>query len=38
LGVTFALGGTFTNLLVIYFLLPLLDKAKRGGKALNLQL
>jgi len=38
LGVTFALGGTLTNVLVIYVLLPLLDKAKRGGKALNLQL
>ena len=38
LGVTFALGGTLTNVLVIYVLLPLLDKAQRGGKTLNLQL
>jgi len=37
LGVTFALGGTLTNLLVIYILIPMLDKAKRGGKALSLQ-
>lgn len=37
LGVTFALGGTLVNVLVIYFLLPMLDRAKRGGKALNLQ-
>lgn len=37
LGVTFALGGTLTNALVIYVLLPMLDRAKRGGKALNLQ-
>jgi hypothetical protein len=38
LGVTFALGGTLVNVLVIYFLLPILDRAKRSGKALNLQL
>jgi len=37
LGVTFALGGTLVNVLVICFLLPMLDKAKRGSKALNLQ-
>ena len=37
LGVTFALGGTLVNVLMIYFLLPTLDRAKRGGKALNLQ-
>jgi hypothetical protein len=37
LGVTFALGGTLVNVLVIYFLLPMLDRAKRGSKALNLQ-
>ena len=37
LGVTFALGGTLVNVLMIYFLLPMLDRAKRGGKALNLQ-
>ena len=38
LGVTFALGGTLVNVLMIYFLLPLLDRAKRGGKALKLEL
>jgi len=38
LGVTFALGGTLTNMLVIYVLLPLLDRAKRRGTALNVQL
>ena len=38
LGVTFAIGGTLTNVLVIYVLLPMLDRVKRGGKALNLQL
>jgi hypothetical protein len=27
---TFALGGTLTNLIVIYVLLPLPDRAKRG--------
>src|ERR1700756_5731049 len=37
LGVTFALGGTLVNVLMIYFLLPMLERAKRGGKALNLQ-
>jgi hypothetical protein len=37
LGVTFALGGTLVNVLMIYVLLPLLDRVKRGGKALNLQ-
>jgi hypothetical protein len=36
LGVTFALGGTLTNLLVIYILIPILDRVKRGGKTLNL--
>ena len=36
LGVTFALGGTLVNALVIYLLLPILDRAKRGGRALNL--
>ena len=35
LGVTFALGGTLVNVLVIYLLLPMLEKAKRGGTALN---
>jgi len=38
LGVTFALGGTLTNLLVIYVLLPMLNRVKRGGTALNLNL
>jgi hypothetical protein len=38
LGVTFALGGTITNVLVIYVLLPMLERAKRGGRALNLNL
>jgi hypothetical protein len=38
LGVTFALGGTITNVLVIYLLVPMLDRAKRSGTALNLQL
>jgi hypothetical protein len=37
LGVSFALGGTLTNLAVICVLLPMLDRAKGGGKALNLQ-
>lgn len=36
LGVTFALGGTLTNVLVIYFLLPMLDRARRSRKALDL--
>jgi hypothetical protein len=36
LGVTFALGGTLVNSLVIYVLLPLRDRAKRGGALLNL--
>jgi hypothetical protein len=38
LGVTFALGGTLVNVLMIYLLLPMWDRAKRGGKALNLHL
>ena len=38
LGVTFALGGTLVNVLVIYFVLPMLGRAKRGGTALNLHL
>jgi hypothetical protein len=36
LGVAFALGGTLTNVVVIYFLLPMLERTKRGGTALNL--
>lgn len=35
LGVTFALGGTLVNALVIYLLLPLRDRAT-GGTLLNL--
>jgi len=37
LAVAFGAGGTFVNVLVIYVLLPMLDRAKRGGKVLNLQ-
>ncbi len=37
LGVTFALGGTLVNAAVIYLLLPMLEKAKRGGTVLNLE-
>ena len=37
LGVTFALGGTLVNSVVIYLLLPILERAKRGGTVLNLQ-
>ena len=37
LGVTFALGGTLVNVLVICLLLPIWDRAKRGRTALNLQ-
>src|SRR5579864_3402975 len=36
LGVTFALGGTLTNVLVIYVLLPMLNRVKRGRKAFSL--
>jgi hypothetical protein len=36
LGVTFALGGTITNLFVLYIFLPLRERAKRGGELLNL--
>jgi hypothetical protein len=38
LGVTFALGGTLVNVLAIYVLLPMLDRVKRGGRALNLHI
>ena len=38
LGVTFALGGTLVNVLVIYVLLPMLNRARGGSKALGLQL
>ena len=36
MGVTFALGGTLVNAIVIYLLLPMRDRARRGGKLLNL--
>ena len=36
LGVTFALGGTLVNVLMIYVLLPMREKAKRGASLLNL--
>lgn len=36
LGVTFALGGTLVNTLVIYFLLPMRDRAKRRSTLANL--
>ncbi len=36
LGVTFALGGTLVNALMIYLLLPMWDRAKRGGALLHL--
>ena len=35
LGVTFALGGTLTNVIVIYILLPMLNRAKRGSKTID---
>ena len=37
LGVAFALGGTLVNLLVIFLLLPMRERAKRGSKVFNLQ-
>jgi len=36
LGVTFALGGTLVNVLMIYVLLPMREKARRGAALLNL--
>ena len=36
MGVTFALGGTLVNALMIYLLLPMRDRAKRGSELLNL--
>jgi hypothetical protein len=36
LGVTFALGGTVVNVLMIYVLLPMRERAKRGAALLNL--
>ena len=38
LGVTFALGGTLVNVLMIYLLLPMWDRVKRGRKVPDLQL
>ena len=37
LGVTFALGGTVVNALMIYIVLPILDRAKRRRSALSIQ-
>jgi hypothetical protein len=37
LGVTFALGGTLTNFVVIYILLPMLNRARRGNKTIDLK-
>ena len=37
LGVAFALGGTLVNVLVIFLLLPMRERAKRGSTVLNLQ-
>jgi len=36
LGVTFALGGTLTNIVIIYVLLPMRERMKRGAAMLNL--
>ena len=36
LGVTFALGGTLVNVVMIYILLPMRERAKRGAELLNL--
>jgi len=38
LGVTFALGGTLTNFIVIYILLPVLARAKHGSTTIDLKL
>ncbi len=38
LGVTFALGGTLTNFIVIYILLPMLNRARRGTKTIDMKL
>ena len=38
LGVTFALGGTLVNVVMIYLVLPMLERARRGGTVLKLQL
>ena len=35
LGVTFALGGTLTNFIVIYILLPMLNRASEAVRHLN---
>lgn len=37
LGVSFALGGTLTNVVAILILLPMLDRAKRRGSVLSIQ-
>ena len=37
LGVTFALGGTLVNVLMIFLLLPMRERAKRGRTGLTLQ-
>ena len=38
LGVTFALGGTVVNVLMIYILIPILDRAKRRRSVLSIEL
>ena len=35
MGVSFAMGGTLTNLIVIFILLPMLNRAKRGRKTID---
>ena len=35
MGVSFAMGGTLTNMIVIYILLPMLNRAKRGSKTID---
>ena len=35
MGVSFAMGGTLTNMIVIYILLPILNRAKRGSKTID---
>ena len=37
LGVTFALGGTLTNFIIIYIVLPMLNRAKRCNKTIDLK-
>ena len=38
LGVSFALGGTLTNLVVVWVLIPMLDRANRRRSELSIQL